>query len=974
VRPIGFAARTISVSLSTASQPPSAPVSSGPALSRRFWRPLAAASPALLLGGYILFAGEGLMASAWGITLFFAAAVAALATITALGAGELRLQRLAALRQKTASDQAHAAFNRLRADKDQLAAALTIECAFHRAMFAGASHVAILATTADGVITACNPGAERLLGVPAAELIGRIPVLKFHLQSEIDTHRALRPPGFPTTSDLTVWATAAATNSSGTTTWTWQRPDGTTRRVALAVIPHRDHTAHPAGYLAVGEDVTARELADLRLRTLASAGQALLVAPTLADALPGLMQSLAPTFGWEHARVWTAAEAGEKLRVAHAWSAPEAAVAVGSDEEFRTLLDEAAATGEVRHLSADVPSPIIVRRVRYAIPVRLGGSARSVIDTSGRLLAGDPTETGVMLATLAACVSQFLARKEAERGRFEAEGAVNSAVRAKSDFLALMSHEIRTPMNGVIGMSNLLLETNLTPKQRDFAQTIRSSGDSLLSVINDILDFSKMEAGKLPFEHIDFDLRSAIEDTMELMAGNAHAKHLELAAHVHADVPHILHGDPNRLRQVLNNLIANAIKFTAAGEVILTVACEHRASGCVVLRFAIRDTGIGIPPEVQKRLFQPFMQADTSTTRRYGGTGLGLAISKQLVERMHGHIGVVSEEGKGSTFHFHVRLERARHPQLEPGERLLSRDGARALIVDDNAAHARILSQLLKHWGVRPVRAASADAGLRQLQEAEERGEPFAFALLDAELPDAAGTLLARAMNATSNAAGPKLVLMAGLGRQFEDDELRAAGAAAWITRPLREHRLYETLSSVLAGGTGVRPPGTRARFLPVAPVTPAPASRSGGARILLVEDNVINQQIALQLLARMGLSADVAPNGLEALAALRRAPYEVVLMDCMMPEMDGYETTRRIREVERRRAALGIARPQVHIIALTANADPNDRARCLAAGMNEFVAKPVRPDELQRLLERWRESASRKDVAPAGTATAVAG
>jgi CheY-like chemotaxis protein len=453
---------------------------------------------------------------------------------------------------------------------------------------------------------------------------------------------------------------------------------------------------------------------------------------------------------------------------------------------------------------------------------------------------------------------------------------------------------------------------------------------------------------------VDFDLRSAIEDTLELMAGNAHAKQLELAAHVHADVPQFVHGDPNRVRQVLNNLVANAIKFTTHGEVTVTVAREAAGDQRVVLRFAIRDTGIGIPSEVQKRLFQPFMQADTSTTRRYGGTGLGLAISRTLVEQMHGRIGVVSEEGKGSTFHFTVRLERAKEAAIEPPATPVAPANTRVLIVEDNTAHATILGQLVKSWGLRPTRAATADAAVQHVREAGGAAEPYALVLLDAELPTAPGIQLAQRLRSTFGDATPRLVLVTGIGQQFDDTQLSAAGAGAWVTKPVREGRLREAIATVLAGGTGAPPsarPTPSARAVAGAPAPAAPT----GARILLVEDNVINQQVALQQLQRHGLTADVAPNGLEALAALRRTPYELLLMDCMMPHLDGYETTRRIREVERRRAALGIARPEVHIVALTANAGPEDRARCLAAGMNDFVTKPLRPADLQRVLEHWR-------------------
>ncbi len=888
------------------------------------------------------------------------AAVAAFAIVAAIAR---RRRQMAPAPEDVAAhrvfaDELCAAHGRLSSERDELNDALADARAGWESVFAGASHVAILTLDTRGIITACNPGAERLLGAAAADLVGRASVLQFHCAAELRTRRTEAPAAV---SDFAFWAQPALLDLPQPRSWTWRRSDGSSRRVALAVVPRRSATGALLGFFAVAEDITARELADERLRTIAGASEALLKATALADALPAVLRAITSTFGWEHARLWTGPAGQGPLRAAHEWPAPGGTSTLPSAADAsRPLVSDAANNGETRWVALS-PSATGEARAQFAIPLRLGRMARGVVEVTGRLLAGDCAETGAMLATLAAIVSQFLERKESEKRMVEAEGAVNTAVRAKSDFLALMSHEIRTPMNGVIGMSNLLLETNLSSKQQDFARIIRSSGNSLLAVINDILDFSKIEAGKLSFEKVDFDLRSSIEDTLELMAGNAHAKQLELAAHVHADVPHFVHGDPQRLRQVLNNLVANAIKFTAAGEVIITVAREPSRERTIVLRFAIRDTGIGIPPEAQKRLFQPFMQADTSTTRRYGGTGLGLAIARQLVEMMHGRIGVVSDEGKGSTFHFAIRLEPAKDPALEPPLRRLQPPAARVLVVDDNASHAAIVSHLVRSWGLRPTRAKDARAALQQLREAAASSEPFALALVDAELPDAAGTLLARAIHAEAGDNPPKLVLLAGVGRQFEEAEIRSAGASAWLTKPVRESRLFETLATVLTGGEPVITISSHVRATLRPPSSPP--SRSSRDRILLVEDNVINQQVALQLLGRLGFEVDVATNGIEALAALRRISYGVVLMDCMMPEMDGYETTRRIREVERRRSALGIARPEVHIIALTANTGADDRARCLAAGMNEFVTKPLHPEDLQQLLERWRVDGGRSEV-----------
>ncbi|HYL51829.1 MAG TPA: response regulator [Acidimicrobiia bacterium] len=577
-------------------------------------------------------------------------------------------------------------------------------------------------------------------------------------------------------------------------------------------------------------------------------------------------------------------------------------------------------------------------RHRNGMWVTMEGTVRNLIDDKS---------VGAFVVNSRDITERVRAAEELGAARDEAM----HASRLKSEFLASMSHEIRTPMNAVIGLNELLLGTELDGEQREYAAGVGTAAQGLLGIINDILDFSKVEAGKLSVEIVDFDLDVLLEDVVALLADAAQAKGLELLAHPYPDLPTAVRGDPTRLRQVLVNLVSNAVKFTSSGEVILRAKPVSDRGNRAVVRFEVSDTGMGIAPADQARMFEPFAQADASTTRRFGGTGLGLAIVRQLVELMGGELGVDSEVDRGSTFWFELPFERQHVAPVTPSVHVPEFTSLRAIVVDDNATNRLILRQQLTSWGLRPDEAEDAPSALERIRAAAATAHAYDLAILDLNMPGMDGLELAHAIKADTAITSLKLFLLSSSGR-VRKDIAADAGLSGTLSKPVRQSELF----NCLVEGLQMDNPSSAAPATgPSANIQQAPSARGA---VLLVEDNTMNQLVATGMLTKLGYRFDVAANGREALDAINAREYDAVLMDCQMPEMDGYEATRRLRDAE-----VGNGR-HLPVIAMTAAAMQGDRERCLAAGMDDYITKPISQQAIAKILERWTEPTP-DDAAP---------
>ncbi len=786
-----------------------------------------------------------------------------------------------------------------------------------QAVLDASTQSAIVACDPAGIISVFNKGAERMLGYAPEEMVGKLTPAVFHLASEVEergeelTAQYGRPiRGFA------AFVEQARHGETEEREWTFVRKDGSRLIASVFINAVFDNQRNITGYVGIAHDITKRKEFERNL---------LLLTERLS-----LATSVAAVGVWEwdvanSAMTWDDTMSqiyGFKLK-------PENPYEQWSQTVFPE--DLAGAEGALEKVLKLKSRAAVDFRIR-----RADGSIRHLAAAEGAVL-DDQGNVSKIIGVNIDVTDRKIAEADLQRAKEDAE----AANRAKSEFLANMSHEIRTPMNGIMGMTELVLDTELDSEQREYLTLAKISADSLLSLINDILDYSKIEAGKLDIETIDFNLGDCLGDTMKTLSLRAHQKGLELAFEIEPNVPDAIVGDPGRLRQIILNLVGNAIKFTEQGEVVLSVQLMTYVDGEVQLRFTVADTGIGIAPDQQNAIFEAFRQADGSMTRKYGGTGLGLTISSRLVELMGGRIWVDSVLGEGSRFHFtaNFKVQTTATRTIVPRDPETLRD-MRVLVVDDNATNRQILVKMLETWRMVPTVADSGAKAMVTLTEAKGIGRTFPLILLDAQMPEMDGFALAEYIKRHPSFRAATIMMLSSAGQRGDAMRCRELGVSAYLTKPVRQAELMEAVLTAL---------GTRARSEEKPALVTRHSLRESQVRlnVLLAEDNAVNQLVALRLLERFGHTVTVAANGKKALEAWNRGGFDAILMDVQMPEMNGWEATQEIRERER---SAGVRIP---IIAMTAHAMKGDDERCFAAGMDDYLTKPIRTEELMATLDK---------------------